>query len=74
MRKTMSEGKKNEGKWAPWYIYAVLIAGVNLAKQELIADVVPVWVNAVATVVLVGAILLVVTVVYRSMSKAGQRR
>lgn len=70
----MSEIKKNDGKWAPWYVYAVFIVGANLLKQQMIAGVVPVWANVAITAVLVGLLVLVITAVYRTMFVAKQQR
>ena len=69
----MSEVKKDEGKWAPWWIYAILIAGSNMIKQALVPDEIPAWANGAITVVLIGGLFLGITAVYRTMHSAKQR-
>lgn len=54
-------------KWAPWYVYVVLILGCNLVKQRLL-DGFPAAANIAITAVLVAALIFVITAVYRSLS------
>ena len=68
-----AENKDDDGKWAPWYVYVVLIIGVNLLKQRLIEDV-PVIVNVMVTLALVAALIVGITAVYRAMARGGQRQ
>ncbi|NYH40903.1 uncharacterized membrane protein YdcZ (DUF606 family) [Micromonospora jinlongensis] len=64
----MSGDKQQNGKWAPWWIYVPIILGSNYVKQSLVQDL-PVAANAVITLVLVGTLFLIITVVYRSMRR-----
>lgn len=51
-------------RWAPWWVYALVIAPANLGKQQLLAGVAPWWLAAVSTAGIVVGIA-VVTAVYR---------
>ena len=53
----MSGEEQQNGKWAPWWIYVPVILGSNYVKQYLVQDL-PVAVNAVITLVLVGTLFL----------------
>ncbi|MFG1894211.1 hypothetical protein ACGFIP_09365 [Micromonospora zamorensis] len=64
----MSGEEQQNGKWAPWWIYVPVILGSNYVKQYLVQDL-PVAVNAVITLVLVGTLFLIITVVYRRMRR-----
>ncbi|MFC4116288.1 hypothetical protein [Nonomuraea zeae] len=65
-------GTKNDRKWAPWYIYVVLIIGGNYIKQSFLEDA-PVVINVIATVIVAAAIFILITAVYRSIF-TGRRR
>jgi hypothetical protein len=52
-------------RWAPWWVYLIVIAPVNMAKEQLLAGEVGVPLRAALTVVLVAAGIALVTVVYR---------
>ncbi|MET8094255.1 hypothetical protein [Micromonospora sp. NPDC005220] len=60
--------ERQNGKWAPWWIYVPVILGCNYVKQYLVQDL-PVVVNAVITIVLVGTLFLLITAVYRSVRR-----
>ncbi|PYC65376.1 hypothetical protein C7C45_28875 [Micromonospora arborensis] len=64
----MSGEEQQNGKWAPWWIYVPVILGSNYVKQYLVQDL-PVAVNAAITLVLVGTLFLLITVVYRRVSR-----
>ncbi|WP_020657378.1 hypothetical protein [Amycolatopsis benzoatilytica] len=68
-----AEKNENEGKWAPWYVYVVLIVGANLLKQKLIEGV-PAIANIAITLVLVAALIVGITAVYRAMTGGRQRQ
>ncbi|WP_433796360.1 hypothetical protein [Actinoplanes sp. CA-252034] len=61
----MTTRKQPNGRWAPWWVYVVIIVGANYAKQYLIQDW-PVIVNAAITIVLAGTLFLIITAVYRN--------
>ncbi|MFE2752942.1 hypothetical protein ACFXGA_13190 [Actinosynnema sp. NPDC059335] len=69
----MAEGKVNDGRWAPWWVYVVLIVGANLIKQYFIGGKVSDVVNVAITVAMVGALIFVITAVYRSMFATRRR-
>ena len=52
-------------RWAPWYVYAIAIVGLNLLKQ-MFMDGVPVAVNVAVTVVLVVGVVVGVTAAWRA--------
>ena len=51
-------------KWAPWWVYVVIIAVANFAKQRLLEDA-PIAANLGVTAVLVGGLIAAITAVYR---------
>lgn len=69
----MSEEKKDDGKWAPWYVYVVIIVGCNLLKQQLIEGI-PAVANVAITLVLIAVLFTVITAVYRAMRGDRQRQ
>lgn len=69
----MSPDKETNNKWAPWWLYLVIILGSNYVKQYLARDL-SVAVNAAITVVLAGSLFLLITAVWRGMHKAGAQR
>lgn len=69
----MAEGKVNDGRWAPWWVYVILIVGANLIKQYFIGGKVSDVVNVAITVAMVGVLILVITAVYRSMFATRRR-
>ncbi|CAO5150459.1 conserved hypothetical protein [Frankia sp. AiPs1] len=68
----MENQQPTDGRWAPWYVYVVIIVGANLAKQKLIEDF-PVVANAAITLALVGVLFLLITAVYRSISSPNRK-
>jgi hypothetical protein len=73
--KVDSMGRKNQsdGRWAPWWLYVVIIVGSNYVKQYFVQDW-PVIINAAITLVLVGALFLGITAVYRSIHGAARQQ
>ncbi|WP_067501283.1 hypothetical protein [Actinoplanes sp. TFC3] len=69
----MSPEKQGTNKWAPWWVYLIVILGCNYVKQYLVRDL-PVAVNALITVVLAGALFLVITAIYRGLKGADRQR
>jgi hypothetical protein len=63
----VSERKANDGKWAPWWIYVVLIVGCNLVKQKLLEGQ-PAALNIAITAVLVAVLFFGITAVYRGIA------
>jgi hypothetical protein len=53
------------GRWAPWWVYLVVIAPVNMGKEQLLSGQVGWPVRAALTVGIVAAGMAVVTAVYR---------
>ena len=69
----MSPEEQEGSKWAPWWVYVVIIVGCNYVKQYLVQDL-AVAVNAVITVVLAGSLFLAITAVYRSTKGAARQQ
>jgi hypothetical protein len=53
-------------RWAPWWVYALVIAPANLGKQELLPADAAWWLVAVTTAAVVVVGIAVVTAVYRA--------
>jgi hypothetical protein len=53
-------------RWAPWWVYVLIIAPANLGKQELLPGDASWWLAAVSTAAIVVVGIAVVTVVYRA--------
>ncbi|MBO3741862.1 hypothetical protein [Actinoplanes flavus] len=64
----MSAKRPGERKWAPWWVYVVVIVGANYGKQYYAEDI-PVAVNAAITIVLVTTLFLGITAVYRGLRR-----
>ncbi|MCZ7421951.1 MULTISPECIES: hypothetical protein [unclassified Micromonospora] len=69
----MNSEKRDDNKWAPWWLYVAVIAGGSFVKSLLVPDL-PVLLNGLLTLTLGGFLFLVITVAYRSMKSAGQQR
>ncbi len=53
-------------RWAPWWVYALVIAPANLGKQQLLPADAAWWLVAVSTAATVVIGIAVVTAVYRA--------
>ncbi|GAA1644945.1 hypothetical protein GCM10009828_087360 [Actinoplanes couchii] len=62
----MNASRQRDERWAPWWVYAVIIVGANFGKQYFVQDW-PVIVNAAITLVLAGVLFLGITAVYRKV-------
>jgi len=61
------------GRWAPWWVYVVVIAPVNLSKEQLLDD--AAWpLRAALTVVVVAAGIALVTLIHRTGREIGGRQ
>ena len=69
----MNAEKRESGRWAPWWVYVVIIVGSNYVKQYFVQDW-PVAVNAGITLVLVGSLFLGITAVYRGLRGSDPQR
>jgi|Tabmets5t2r1_1033131.scaffolds.fasta_scaffold114874_2 hypothetical protein len=63
--------ERQSNRWAPWWVYVLVIAPVNLGKQQLLPDDTAWWlvVTSTAATVLVG--IAVITAVYRASTALG---
>jgi hypothetical protein len=57
-------------RWAPWWVYVVVIAPANMAKEQVLSGEVGWPVRAALTIAIVVAGLAVVTAVHRAGRKA----
>ncbi|SNY55518.1 hypothetical protein SAMN05421748_116161 [Paractinoplanes atraurantiacus] len=69
----MNARKQTDGRWAPWWVYVVIIVGSNYVKQYFLQDQ-PVIANVAVTLVLAGGLFLGITAVYRKMRGVNQPR
>ncbi len=53
-------------RWAPWWVYVLVIAPANLGKQQLLPAGADWWLVAVSTALVVAAGIAAVTAVYRA--------
>ena len=53
-------------RWAPWWVYVLVIAPANLSKQQLLPAGADWWLVALSTASVVAAGIAVVTVLYRA--------
>jgi hypothetical protein len=53
-------------RWAPWWVYVLVIAPANLGKQELLPAGADWWLVAASTALVVAAGIAAVTAVYRT--------
>ena len=68
----MNAKMQQNGRWALWWVYVVIIVGSNYVKQHFVQDW-PVAVNAAITLVLAGSLFLGITAVYRGIHGAGRQ-
>jgi hypothetical protein len=61
-------------RWAPWWVYVIVIAPANMAKEQLLSSEVGWPVRAALTVALVAAGIAVVTAVHRASRGEGGGR
>jgi hypothetical protein len=60
------------GRWAPWWVYVVVIAPVNLVKEQLLAE--TAWpLRAALTAVIVVAGIALVTAIHRAGREGGRQ-
>ncbi len=52
-------------RWAPWWVYALVVVPANLAKEQLLPDDSAWWLRAVLTAAVLAAGIALVTAVHR---------
>ena len=60
-----SIGRSEESRWAPWWVYVLVIAPANLGKENLLSDDAWLMRAALTAAIVLGGIALV-TAVYRA--------
>ncbi len=64
--RAVSIGRSEQGsRWAPWWIYVLVIAPANLGKENLLSDDAW-WLRAALTAAIVLGGIALVTAVYRA--------
>jgi hypothetical protein len=66
----MSETKVSTGRWAPWWVYVVVIVGANVAKQQLIGGRVSDVANVAITLAVAGVLVALITALYRRLQRS----
>jgi hypothetical protein len=61
----LSIGRSEASRWAPWWVYVLVIAPANLAKEQLLSDDAW-WLRAALTAAIVMGGIALVTAVYRA--------
>ncbi len=57
-------------RWAPWWIYVLVLAPVNMGKELLLADDGAGWLRAGLSVIIVVGGIAVITAIYRATRDA----
>ena len=68
---TQQQTRNETGRWAPWWVYVVVLVPANALKQFALGDA-PVAVNVAATLALVAAGVVGITAIYRMSRDAGR--
>lgn len=68
---TQQRTRNATGRWAPWWVYVVVLVPANALKQFALGDA-PVAVNVAATLALVAAGVVGITAIYRTSRGAGR--
>ena len=68
---TQQQTRNETGRWAPWWVYVVVLVPANALKQFALGDA-PVAVNVAATLALVAAGVVAITAIYRTSRGAGR--
>ena len=65
----MTQNKTSgSGRWAPWWVYVIVLVPANYAKQAMLGDG-PVAINVAATLALIAVGVVIITALYRSFAK-----
>lgn len=63
---TPSRHAERSSRWAPWWIYVLVIVPANLGKEQVLPDDTAWWLRAGLTATIVVAGIAVVTALYRA--------
>jgi hypothetical protein len=63
---TRSRHEERSSRWAPWWIYVLVIVPVNLGKEQVLPDDTAWWLRAGLTAIIVVAGIAVVTALHRA--------
>ena len=66
MNQQLQEQATTSTKWAPWWIYLVIIVGANYLRRAVVADGGAPAVRVVVALAISAALFIVITVVYRA--------
>ncbi len=53
-------------RWAPWWVYALVIVPVNLGKEQFLAGDAAWWLRAALSTAIVAGGIAIVTAIYRT--------
>lgn len=63
-------GTSQDRRWAPWWLYVVVIVGANYARQMIIPfGTVPEWADVVLALALAAALFVAITAAYRRATR-----
>jgi hypothetical protein len=68
---SQQQTRNGTGRWAPWWVYVVVLVPANAIKQYALGDA-PVAVNVAATLALVAVGVVGITALYRTTRGAGR--
>ncbi len=71
MTQQVQEQATTPTKWAPWWIYLVIIVGVNYLRRAVVADGGAPAVRIVVAFAFSATLFIVITVVYRANMRRG---
>jgi hypothetical protein len=54
------------GRWAPWWVYVLVLVPVNLGKEQFLPSDAAWWLRMALTAAIVAAGIAVVTAIYRA--------
>lgn len=66
---TQQQTRNGTGRWAPWWVYVVVLVPANVVKQYALGDA-PVAVNVAVTLALVAVGVAGITALYRTTRDA----
>ena len=67
---TVSTRREQSSRWAPWWVYVLVIAPANLGKEQLLPNDTAWWLRAALTATIVVAGIALVTAIHRATRDA----
>ncbi len=69
MSPQLHEQARTSAKWAPWWVYLVIIVGANALRRAVVADGGTPAVRVVVALALAASLFVMITVVYRANAR-----